>query len=51
MKTRSVVDRLQYVEARNEAERVKRKAEQDCWNQIAVDLEEDLNGTKKLYVC
>ena len=48
MKTRSVVDRLHYVEARNGAERVKRKAKQDCWNQIGIDLEEDLNGTKKL---
>ena len=48
MKTRSVVDRSYYVEARNEAERVKRKAKQDCWNQIGIDIEEDLNGTKKL---
>ena len=37
MKTRSVVDRLYYVEARNEAERVKRKAKQDCWNQIGIN--------------
>ena len=47
-KTRYVVDRLHYVEARNKAERVKRKAQQVCWNQIGIDLEEDLNGTKKL---
>ena len=48
VRTRSVVDRLLYIEARNEAERVKKKAKQGCWNQMGIDLEEDLNGTKKL---
>ena len=48
MKTRSVVDRLHYVDARNEAEGVKTRAKQNCWSQIGIDLEKDLNGTKKL---
>ena len=48
MKTRTAEDRMEYVIARNEAERVKKDAKDSCWKQIGEDLENDLHGTKKL---
>ena len=48
MKTRTVADRLEYVFARNEAERKKRKAKEDSWRKIGEDLEADLQGSRKL---
>ena len=48
MKTRNAEDRVNYVSARNEAERVKKEAKEACWRQIGTDLENDLHGTKKL---
>ena len=41
MKSRSFEDRLQYVQARNEAQRVKRKAKEDSWKRIGEDLKAD----------
>ena len=48
MKTRTAEDRLEYTMARNVAERVKKEAKEACWRQIGEDLENDLQGTKKL---
>ena len=48
MKTRTAEDRMEYVIARNEAERVKKDAKESCWKQIGTDLENDLHGTRKL---
>lgn len=48
MKTRREEDRLEYVLARNETQRIKRKAKEDSWKKIGEDLKEDLNGNKKL---
>ena len=48
MKTRTAEDGMEYVIARNEAERVKKDAKESCWKQIGTDLENDLHGTKKL---
>ena len=48
MKTRLAEDRLEYIQARNEAQRVKRKAKEDSWKRIGEELKSDFNGTKKL---
>ena len=48
MKTRQIEDRNEYIRRRNEAETVKREAKRESWNKIGKDLEQDMNGTRKL---
>ena len=48
MKTRLADDRENYNLARQEAERVKRIAKQESFEQIGNDLETDFDGAKKL---
>ena len=48
MKTRNQLDRIEYVIARNEAERVKRKSKVEVWERIGRDLKQDATGTRKL---
>ena len=48
MKTRRVQDHENYKEAGRETERVKSLAKQNCWIRIGRDLENDLQGTRKL---
>ena len=48
MKTRRAEDRENYHLARQEAERVKRIAKQESFEQIRNDLENDFDGAKKL---
>ena len=49
MKTRNPQDIQLYVEARNEAERVKSAEKRNTWEHIERDLMENHMGTKKLY--
>ena len=51
MKTRNVIDRETYVNARNRAEEVKRKSKNESWIKIGEDLLQDVHGTKKLLYC
>lgn len=48
MRTRQVEDRNRYVEARNYAEAKKRSAKEESWQRIGRDLEQDMQGTRKL---
>ena len=48
MKTRQLQDRVSYVEARNEAERVKRREKAGTWRKLGEELKEDHMGTRKL---
>ncbi len=48
MKTRNVLDRENYVNARNQAKVVKRKSKTESWEKIGEDLLQDVCGTKKL---
>ena len=48
LKQRTEHSRLEYISARNEAERIKRQAKRDKWEDLARDMENDLLGTKKL---
>ena len=41
-------DRAEYIIARNETERLKRRAKEDSWRKIGEDLEAHLHGTRKL---
>jgi hypothetical protein len=45
MKTRRQEDRDGYVEARNEAERIKRDSKTATWQRIGEELERDIHGT------
>src|SRR5678815_2991696 len=48
IKTRGVEEREEYVEARREAEQIKRREKESTWERIGGELEEDLQGTRKL---
>ena len=48
MKSRSTEDRRNYVMARNEAQRMKRDAKEECWRRIGDDLKADFRGIRKL---
>ena len=48
MKTRRLEDRHEYIAARNEAERVKRREKREEWRRIGRDLEKDYTCTRKL---
>ena len=48
MKTRQQQDRVSYVEARNEAERVKRRKKAGTWRKLGEELKEDHTGKRKL---
>ena len=48
MKTRRQDDRQEYVEKRNSAETIKRRAKNEVWIKIGQELEEDIQGKKKL---
>lgn len=46
MKNRTAEAREIYVQARNQAEEIKRKYMKESWERIGNDLENDLRGTK-----
>ena len=48
METRNINDSLNYEVARRYAERVKRRAKDNCWMKIGEDLVAGMRGTKKL---
>lgn len=48
MKTRAPEHRIDYVQKRNETERVKKIEKDKVWNKIGRELKEDHRGTKKL---
>ena len=48
IKTRRAEDREEYVEARRETERIKKREKEQVWIRIGRDLEADLLGTRKL---
>ncbi len=48
MRRRNVNTRAAYIEARNEAEHVKREAKKQAWEKIGDELEQDMQGTRKL---
>ncbi|KAI8511727.1 hypothetical protein Bbelb_108270 [Branchiostoma belcheri] len=48
LKVRTVESRLAYVQQRNRANRTKKKAQKEMWENIGKDLEIDAQGTKKL---
>src|ERR1700755_2943015 len=48
MKTRTEVNRREYVRARNHAEDVKRRNKDSTWIRIGRELKEDMQGTRKL---
>ena len=48
MRRRSEITREAYIEARNEAERIKREAKKQAWEKIGDELEQDMQGTRKL---
>ena len=48
MRRRRPEDRLEYVLARNRAEKVKNKEKNRLWGKIGEDLKADYAGTKKL---
>jgi hypothetical protein len=48
MKTRNMVDREIYVNARRETEIIKKKNKKEMWEKVGRDLEQDLVGTRKL---
>ena len=48
MKTRTEGNRMEYINARNHAEEVKRTSKDLTWRKIGVELREDLRGAKKL---
>ena len=48
MRRRNALNRTEYEEARNVAERVKRKAKKDTWEKLGEELEQDMEGTRKL---
>ena len=48
MKRRNPESRAEYEAARNEAERVKTRAKREAWERLGNELEDDMQGTKKL---
>ena len=48
MKTRQQQDRVTYVDARNEAERVKRRENTRTWRKLGEGLKEDHAGIRRL---
>ena len=48
MKTRHPNDRAAYIVERETTEDVKKRCKREAWEKIGKDLEEDMNGTKKL---
>ncbi|XP_076038778.1 uncharacterized protein LOC143023980 [Oratosquilla oratoria] len=48
MRTRQMDDRLEYIKAIKEAERVKNQGKDKTWDKIGKDLAQDLLGTRKL---
>ena len=48
MQRRNINTRTAYVEARNEAERIKREAKKQTWENLGDELERDIQGTRKL---
>ena len=48
MKSQRDNDRAEYIIARNEAERLKRRTKEDSWKKIGEDLKADLHGTRNL---
>ena len=48
MKTREVIDHENYKESARAAERIKNQAKKASWIKIGQDLENDLQGTRKL---
>jgi hypothetical protein len=50
LKTRTVDSRQDYTNQRKIVNRTKRKAKEDMWTNIGQDLENDVQGTKKLFI-
>ena len=48
MKTRRIEDHESYKEASRETERIKSLSKHQCWEKLGDDLENDLQGTRKL---
>ena len=48
LKTRTRESRIDYDNQKRQVNRIKRKAKEDMWNNIGQDLENDVQGTKKL---
>lgn len=48
MKRRTPEHRLEYEAAKNEAERIKVRDKRDSWEKLGKELEEDMQGTRKL---
>jgi hypothetical protein len=48
MKTRTVESREEYVQLRNKCEDVNRNSKQQVWQKIGKDLQQELEGSRKL---